>query len=184
MKAVRTSERSVYFKTSRRSIPESCHLPNLKIHHCVHNSLPLIPILKHTTAPHPQHLFTDYCCSCRWRETKFLNCGHQLANCSSPGDIWAWRTMVDVDWGKPKIRSPERSLAILPSYQSNSKLGGSGWSKLWIFYFSHTLLDVAKSYNMGPPALLPFQKKVCCGFLSLLKIHRLGRAWTREPWAQ
>jgi hypothetical protein len=32
-----------------------------------------------------------------------------------------------------------------------------------------------KSYNMGPPALLPIRRKVCYGHLSLLKIHRLGQ---------
>jgi hypothetical protein len=31
---------------------------------------------------------------------------------------------------------------------------------------------------MGPPALLLLQRKVCCGFLSPLKIHRLGQIWT------
>jgi hypothetical protein len=28
-------------------------------------------------------------------ETTSPNCGHQLAYCSPPGDIWAWRTMVE-----------------------------------------------------------------------------------------
>jgi hypothetical protein len=28
---------------------------------------------------------------------------------------------------------------------------------------------------MGPPALLPIRRKVCCGFLLPLKIHRIGR---------
>jgi hypothetical protein len=27
---------------------------------------------------------------------------------------------------------------------------------------------------MGPPDLVPVRRKVCCGFLSLVKIHRLG----------
>jgi hypothetical protein len=33
---------------------------------------------------------------------------------------------------------------------------------------------------MGPPALLPIGKKVCCGFLSLLIIYCFGRVWTRD----
>jgi hypothetical protein len=37
---------------------------------------------------------------------------------------------------------------------------------------------------MGPPALLPIQRKVCCGFLSPLQIHRLGGVWTRNLWVQ
>jgi hypothetical protein len=35
---------------------------------------------------------------------------------------------------------------------------------------------------MGPPALLPIRRKLCCGFLAPLKIHRLCRVWTRYPW--
>jgi hypothetical protein len=43
--------------------------------------------------------------------------------------------------------------------------------------FSHSI----KSYNMGPPALLPLQTKACCGFLFPLKIHNLSQVWTHEP---
>jgi hypothetical protein len=45
---------------------------------------------------------------------------------SPPGDIWAWRTMVDdVDW--EKSRSIHQSnLAILPAETSSSKSGGFG----------------------------------------------------------
>jgi hypothetical protein len=34
------------------------------------------------------------------------------------------------------------------------------------------------SYDMGPAALLPILRKVCCGFLSPLKIHRFGEPAT------
>jgi hypothetical protein len=44
-----------------------------------------------------------------------------------------------------------------------------------IFDMSTDLLNAVKSYDMGPPALLPIRRKVSCGFLSPLKIHRLGR---------
>jgi hypothetical protein len=37
---------------------------------------------------------------------------------------------------------------------------------------------------MGPAALLPIRRKVCYGFLLPLKIHRLGRVWSRDPWVQ
>jgi hypothetical protein len=43
-------------------------------------------------------------------------------------------------------------------------------------YFFHSykvLLYAAKSYDMGPPALLPFGMKVC-GFPSPSKINGLG----------
>jgi hypothetical protein len=32
------------------------------------------------------------------------------------------------------------------------------------------------------PALFPIRRKLCCGFLSSLKIHRLGRVQTRDLW--
>jgi hypothetical protein len=41
-----------------------------------------------------------------------------------------------------------------------------------------------KYYDMGPLALLPIRRKVCCGFLSPLKIHRLDWVWTCDPWVQ
>jgi hypothetical protein len=37
------------------------------------------------------------------------------------------------------------------------------------------LLHAMKSYDMGPLALLPIRRKVCCGFLSPLEVHCLGR---------
>jgi hypothetical protein len=49
---------------------------------------------------------------------------------------------------------------------------------------SRDLLHVVKPYVMGPPALLPIRRKVCCGFLSPLEIHRIGRARTRNLWVQ
>jgi hypothetical protein len=49
---------------------------------------------------------------------------------------------------------------------------------------SRVLQHAVKSYDMGPPALLPIRRKLYCGFLSPLKINRLGRVWIREPWVQ
>jgi hypothetical protein len=39
-------------------------------------------------------------------------------------------------------------------------------------YLQVIFLRAVKPYDMGPPALLPLQRKVCCGFLSPFKIHR------------
>jgi hypothetical protein len=40
-----------------------------------------------------------------------------------PGDIRAWKTMVDeVNWEKLPISPPEHSLVILPAEPSSSKL--------------------------------------------------------------
>jgi hypothetical protein len=41
-----------------------------------------------------------------------------------------------------------------------------------------------KILNMGPPALLPIPRKVCCGFVLHLKINRIAWARTRELWIQ
>jgi hypothetical protein len=49
---------------------------------------------------------------------------------------------------------------------------------------SRDLQHAVKSYDMRPPALFSIRIKVCCGFLSFLKIHRLGRVWTRDTEVQ
>jgi hypothetical protein len=103
------------------------------------------------------------------------------------GGIWVWITMMDVvDWGNLPIRLPKRCLAILRAEPSSSKSGGSGHRKSWIlssiiFILIQFLLRAVKSYDMGPPALLPIWRKVRCRSLSPLKICRLGRVFTREP---
>jgi hypothetical protein len=40
------------------------------------------------------------------------------------------------------------------------------------------LQHAVQSYDVGLLALLTIRRKVCCGFLSPLKIHRIGQAWT------
>jgi hypothetical protein len=56
-------------------------------------------------------------------------------------------------WNETDVLEPQQSLAYCSS---------PGW--MWV--------------DMGSPALLPIQWKVCCGFLSPLKIHLLGWVWT------
>jgi hypothetical protein len=41
-----------------------------------------------------------------------------------------------------------------------------------------------KSYDVGNPASFPLRRNFYGGFLSPLKIHRLGRVSTRENWIQ
>jgi hypothetical protein len=45
-------------------------------------------------------------------------------------------------------------------------------------------LTCHKFLRHGTFGLLPIWKKVCCGFLSPLKIHRLGLVRTRDLWIQ
>jgi hypothetical protein len=51
----------------------------------------------------------------------------------------------------------------------------------WDFKRSFTCLKIN---GMGPPALLPIRRNVCCGYLSPLEIHRLDRVRTRNLWVQ
>jgi hypothetical protein len=66
---------------------------------CLHNtSIPIKEIHKYVTGL--------YCCSCRWGETTYLNCGHQHEYCSSP----RW------------YKSMERHGGILPAPDSSTKI--------------------------------------------------------------
>jgi hypothetical protein len=52
--------------------------------------------------------------SCRWSETTSLNCGHQRVYCSSTGDTWVWRIIVE--WYRQEkllICPPE--LTVIPA---------------------------------------------------------------------
>jgi hypothetical protein len=81
-------------------------------------------------------------------------------------------------------------LIILLAESSGSKQ--KEWAKgtrIWhfevsLFIVANDFLHAVKSYDMGTTALLPLQRKVSCGFLSPLKIHRLSRVLTQEPWVQ
>jgi hypothetical protein len=67
--------------------------------------------------------------ACRWSESMSLNCGHQRAYCSSPGYIWAWRTMVEKETPDSSTR------ALWQSYQQIHLVAsrGIGRRKLWIW---------------------------------------------------
>jgi hypothetical protein len=52
------------------------------------------------------------------------------------------------------------------------------------FFCTCDVLRAVKFYDMGPPALLPIRRKMCCGIVSPLTINRLCRVWTRDPRIQ
>jgi hypothetical protein len=73
--------------------------------------------------------------------------------------------------------------ALRKSYQqSHSSKSGETWLRKLLIWPSKYLrscfevffLHVVKSFNMGPPDLLPLQRKSCCEFVSPLEIHRPG----------
>jgi hypothetical protein len=74
----------------------------------------------------------------------------------------------------------QSSLAIQPAESCDSKQ--EEWlkgmrvcpCKVFLFILASDFLHAVKSYDMGPPALLPLWRKVCCGFLLPLKVHCLG----------
>jgi hypothetical protein len=87
--------------------------------------------------------------------------------------------------------TPDSSARTLwQSYQQRHLGPVGGKEEEWEFLpistwnTSRDLLRALKSYDMGPPALLPIRRKACCGLLSPLKMHRLGWIWTRDPWVQ
>jgi hypothetical protein len=108
-----------------------------------------------------------------------------------PVDIWAWRTMVKWYWQGKTLDLSTTALPGNPTAEPySSKSGGTSQKEMNLAFEVHLFtlrsyfLHAAKFYNMKPIALLPLRRKVCCGFLSPLKIHHLGRVWTGEPWIQ
>jgi hypothetical protein len=121
-----------------------------------------------------------------------LNCGHQRAYCSSP----SWYISMENHGGMMMSKEEnswfvlQNSLEILPAETPGSKQEelAKGMRiqhcEVFLFILASVFLHTVKSYDMGPPALLPVGRKVSSGFLSTLQIHSLGRIWTREPWVQ
>jgi hypothetical protein len=53
------------------------------------------------------------------------------------------------------------------------------YSSLWDFKSSFTCRKILRHGTF--PLYFPYERKVCCGFLSPLKGHRLGRVLNRQP---
>jgi hypothetical protein len=114
-------------------------------------------------------------------------CGHHWPIVHPPGEC-EWTAMVMMmPTGDNSLLVYQSSLAVLPAETSGaSRRNGrrnENFAYSVSFDTSTDLLHAIKSYK-GPPALLPIWRKVCCGFLSSLKIHHLSRIWTRDPWVQ
>jgi hypothetical protein len=102
------------------------------------------------------------------------------------GEPW-WN--YDVDRGKLLTRPPE--LSSNPTsrviWQQAGEMSARNEKLAFRCISVHTckwFLCGVKPYDMGPTALLRLRRKVRCEFWSPIKIHRLGRVWTREPWVQ
>jgi hypothetical protein len=107
------------------------------------------------------------------------NCGHHWPIVHPPGECECRSRW----WCRLGITPNSCTRTLWQSYQQRhlKRVGGMdegmSISRISIFRTSTDLLHAVKSYDMGPPALLPIRRKVCCGFLSPLKIHRLGRVY-------
>jgi hypothetical protein len=117
------------------------------------------------------------------------NRSHQQACCSSP---W-WYVSVESHGNDYAVcgKTPES-----PPELSGNPTGRDIWERvagtddgvgilcISIWDMSMDLKHTLKSYNMGPPALIPIRRNVCCPFLSPLKIHHLSQVLTDDPWVQ
>jgi hypothetical protein len=105
-----------------------------------------------------------------------------------PGDVWTWTAMVmTMSAGENSWLVYQSSLTILPAETHGSGYSSNGRkSENFAYYYlryvsrSVTCRKILTTWDLR----LPLQRKVCCGFVSFLKIHRLVRVWTCDPWAQ
>jgi hypothetical protein len=105
-----------------------------------------------------------------------------------PGDMWAWRAMVVVIPAGDNSWLSTR--ALWQSYQQRHLEQGGGMDERVRFCFISKMKYLKGSFTsreilrQGTSGLLPIRRKVCCGFLSPLKIHGHGPDWTRDPCVQ
>jgi hypothetical protein len=104
---------------------------------------------------------------CRWDENR----RHQRACCSSPG----WYVNVeshggdDAGWGKLLTRSPELS-------------GNPTSWDIWVQVGGTVSLTCCKILRHGASFFTSHPKEGVLRIFIALKIHCLGRVWTRHPW--
>jgi hypothetical protein len=98
----------------------------------------------------------------------------------SPGDVWAWRTMME--WyrqGKLQIRPPQLSGNPNSSHlaANQRELGEGNYEfSIEVTFSCHKILQHGADGFTCPP------KEGVQRIFSPLKIHRFGRISTREPW--
>jgi hypothetical protein len=100
----------------------------------------------------------------------------------------------ECEWGVVVVMTPtgdnswlvyQSLLAVLPTETSAASRRDGRRNENFLYsvsWYVNGFLHALKSYSIWSPALLSIWRKVCCGFLSSLKIYRLGRVWTHDPW--
>jgi hypothetical protein len=147
----------------------------------------------HISAPHS---IGGFCCHMYWLIDRLIMMGWDYVSELWPptsllfiprvtcqhGGPWWW-------WCRLGITSDSSTRALWQPYRQRHLRQAGGTDEgvrilpISIWNTSRDLQHAVKSYGMGPSTSLAIRRKVCCGFLSPFKIHRLGRVWTRDPWA-
>jgi hypothetical protein len=96
------------------------------------------------------------------------------------GEPWWW-------WCRLGITCDLSTRACWQSYQQRhvERVGGMDEGVIilhiqYLWYVNRSFYAV-KSYDLGPLALLPTRRKVCCKFLSSLKVLHLSRVLKPSP---
>jgi hypothetical protein len=85
----------------------------------------------------------------------------------SLGDMWAWRATVMMMWCPPELSGNPTSRDILEQVEGVDERVRILCLSIW-----DTSMDIyhaVKSYDMGPPALLPIWRKECWAIFIALK---------------
>jgi hypothetical protein len=74
----------------------------------------------------------------------------------------------------PELSGNPTSSHIVSNQEELGERNEFGLRNIFV-HTSKLFLRAVKSYDMGLTTLLPLRRKVCCGILSSLKTHRLGK---------
>jgi hypothetical protein len=101
------------------------------------------------------------------------------------GDRWAWRAMVMMILAVDNsLLVHQSSLAVLPAETSGASRRNRRRSDNFACHYLKYLkgsLTCHKILWHGTSSFISIWRKLCCGFLSPLKIHRLVQVWTHDP---
>jgi hypothetical protein len=106
----------------------------------------------------------------------------------SPGNMWAWRPWWW--WCRRLGITPDSYTRDLwQSYQQTSGESRRNWRGVKILPIQYLRYlkgssTCCKILRHGTSGFTSPPKERCCGFLSPLSIHRLGRVWISHPWIQ
>jgi hypothetical protein len=91
----------------------------------------------------------------------------------------------DASWEKLLTRPPELSgnPTSRDTWERRKNRSSENFAYHYLWYVNWSL-TCRKILRRGTSGFTSIRLKAFCGFLSPLKIHPLGRVWTRDPWVQ